>query len=81
MTDDLLNALTGAPPKDKRLRCYFTGWFETQTPERQEAISQAMKNDKWTTASLYELFQQYGYEKQYNTLRSHRVRDCSCAND
>lgn len=79
MTDELLAALTAAPPRDKRIGCYFSSWLEDQTPDRQEAVKQAMANERWTTAALHALFASEGYEKQYNTLRSHRAGGCSCA--
>ena len=78
MTDDLLAALGGAPPKDKRRNCYYKNWLAQQTPERQQAIEGAMANVKWKTASLFSILQKEGYEKQYNTLRMHRAGSCSC---
>lgn len=81
MNDDLLAALTSAPPLDKRVRCYCQTWINDQTPALREAIEQAMAHTKWSTAALFELFKQNGYEKQYNTLRVHRAGKCSCPHD
>jgi hypothetical protein len=78
MTDDLLNALSGPPPKDKRTSCYYTEWLAGQTPERQAAIETAMKNSRWKSTAIYALLKDSGYEKQYNTLRMHRAGSCSC---
>lgn len=79
MTDDLLEALSGPPPKDKRTRCYYADWFETLTPQRQEAFARAMSPDsKWKSTDIYDLARKAGYETQYNTLRSHRAGTCSC---
>ena len=79
MSDDLLEALSGPPPKDKRTRCYYADeWLPSQTPERQEAIEAAMQNHKWKTTDLYALLKDKGYERQYNSLRLHRTGACSC---
>jgi hypothetical protein len=78
MTDDLLEALTSAPPKDSRKTCYYRNWHESQSPEVQAALTGAMNNPKWSSAAIYRLVQERGYEKQYNTLRVHRSGECSC---
>lgn len=78
MSDTFLEALNGRPPKDKRTSCYYKTWLAQQSPERQEAIESAMTKSKWKTTDLYALFRSQGYEKQYNTLRTHRSGTCSC---
>lgn len=78
MTDDLLEALSSPPPKDKRRNCYYKNWLSQQTEERQVAVEAALKNSKWKTTDLYELLKAQGYERQYNTLRTHRSGVCSC---
>ena len=80
MTDDTLDILNGVPPKDKRKRCYYAEWFKEQTPEFQEAITKAMdRNSKWKTVDIYSLVKEKkNYDRQYNTLRTHRAGTCSC---
>lgn len=78
MTDDLIEALAGPPPKDKRKTCYYAEWIKQQDPERKVAIEAALVNSKWKSTDLFKLLSERGYDKQYNTLRAHRVGTCSC---
>lgn len=79
MSDELLEALQGPPPRDKRTKCYVQTWLNELTPERREAFTKALDlSSKWKTTDIYELARKAGYEKQYNTLRMHRSGSCSC---
>jgi hypothetical protein len=78
MTDDLIQALAGPPPKDKRTNCYYATWIAQQAPEVQKAVTGALENSKWKTTDIYSLLKERGYARQYNTLRMHRSGTCSC---
>lgn len=78
MPDELLDVLAGPPPKDKRVNCYTRLWLDDLEPDLRAAFETALDNTKWKTASLFALAEQRGFEKKYNTLRLHRVKDCSC---
>lgn len=78
MSDALISSLK-EPPKDPRRRCYFgSDWLPSQSEERKASVLAALANPKWKTAALYNVLKEFGYEKQYNTLRAHRAKECSC---
>lgn len=81
MTTDLFEALNAAPPPDKRLGCYYRTWYSRQDTQTQEVVDRAMKDPSWTTQALFDLFSKNGYARQYNSLRTHRVGDCSCPHE
>lgn len=78
--DNLVEALSGPPPKDKRTSCYYTKWLAQLSPEVQQAVEGAMQDRKWKTVDLHDLFKKRGYEREYNSLRVHRSGRCSCGN-
>ena len=79
MTVETLKLLHENPPQDKRTRCYTKEWLDSLTPELRQAYEAALnQSSHWKTAGIYDLAVKDGYDKQYNSLRVHRVGRCSC---
>ena len=72
-------ATSTLPHFNKREKCKLAIYMERMTENERDALSAALGNTEWWSASaLVKVLKQFGFSVGTTTVKTHRSRDCVC---